>query len=82
VQLRRQLERSPEDATLSVEAETGDEHVPRPKLVVIDESLEFRDRMTSEARGIGVDVVGDAAARDALGVLTGASAVVVDLAGA
>jgi diguanylate cyclase (GGDEF)-like protein len=80
VQLRRQLERSAEEANASAEATADEADGPRPKLVVIGESQEFRDRMVSEARSIGVEVIGVEAANDAMGVLAAANAVVVDLA--
>jgi diguanylate cyclase (GGDEF)-like protein len=79
-QIRRQLERSPDDDDGAAgEAASPESGARRPRLVIVDENLEFRDRLASEARGLGIDVVGVATASDARGLLRGTSALVLDL---
>jgi diguanylate cyclase (GGDEF)-like protein len=80
-QLRRELERSPDEvARRTEETAAQDTGVRRPRLVIVDENLEFRDRVATEARSLGIDVVGVPTANDARGLLNGASALVLDLA--
>jgi diguanylate cyclase (GGDEF)-like protein len=80
VQMRRQLERSPDEITqTAAEPEQADGSPRRPRLVIVDENLEFRDRVATEARGLGVDVIAVPSASDARGLLSGTSALVLDL---
>jgi diguanylate cyclase (GGDEF)-like protein len=79
-QIRRQLERSPDDVTQSTnEPELLDSGTRRHRLVIVDQNSEFRDRVATEARGLGVDVIGVPSASDARGLLGGTSALVLDL---
>lgn len=79
-QIRRHLERSPEEvANEADESETPEAGVRRPKLVIVDENLEFRDRVATEARSLGIDVIGVPSADDARALLPGASALILDL---
>jgi diguanylate cyclase (GGDEF)-like protein len=80
-QIRRQLERSPDEAAAhgNEEAEQSESGTRRHRLVIVDQNLEFRDRVATEARGLGVDVIGVPTADDARGLLGGTSALVLDL---
>ena len=81
VQIRRDLERSADEASRPADEDCDQETgVRRPRLIVVDESLEFRDRVTTEARSLGIEVIGVASANDARGLLGSASALVLDLA--
>ncbi|HEY4303377.1 MAG TPA: response regulator, partial [Gemmatimonadaceae bacterium] len=80
VQIRRQLERSPDEGTKKSEEPDQQDGPRRPRIVIVDETLEFRDRVATEARGIGVDVVGVPTAHDARALLGGTTALVLDLA--
>ena len=80
VQMRRQLERSPEEvAQAAAEPEQSEAGTRRHRLVIVDQNSEFRDRVATEARGLGVDVIGVPSANDARGLLGGTSALVLDL---
>jgi diguanylate cyclase (GGDEF)-like protein len=81
VHIRRNLERRPsEDASRgSVEPEQQETGTRRPRLVILDENLAFRDRVATEARSLGIDVVGVPTADDARSLLGGTSALVLDL---
>jgi diguanylate cyclase (GGDEF)-like protein len=79
-QIRRDLERSPDDADKSTEAPDQQESgTRRPRLVIVDDSLEFRDRVATDARALGIDVISVPTADDARALLRGTSALVLDL---
>lgn len=81
LQIRRDLERPADEASpVPDEEEEQNIGVRRPRLVVVDEDVEFRDRVTAEARGIGVEAIGVPSANDARGLLADAKALVLDLA--
>jgi diguanylate cyclase (GGDEF)-like protein len=81
VQIRRDLERPAEEASrLPGDDEQQDVGVRRPRLIVVDENIEFRDRVTTEARSLGIEVIGVPSAADARGLLSSANALVLDLA--
>jgi diguanylate cyclase (GGDEF)-like protein len=81
VQIRRDLERPVEEASrLPDDDEEQDAGVRRPRLIVVDENVEFRDRVTTEARSLGIEVIGVPSAADARGLLSSANALVLDLA--
>jgi diguanylate cyclase (GGDEF)-like protein len=79
-QIRRQLERpAGESATDAEDMDQQDGMSRRPRLVIVDENLEFRDRLASEGRGLGIDVVGVTSANDARGLLGATTALLLDL---
>jgi diguanylate cyclase (GGDEF)-like protein len=81
VQIRRDLERPVEEASrLPDEDEEQDAGVRRPRLVIVDENAEFRDRVATEARSLGIEVVGVQSAGEARGLLSSANALILDLA--
>jgi len=80
-QIRRDLERPADADGDNVDVpEQQEPGTRRPRLVIVDGNLEFRDRVATEARGLGIDVVGVPTADDARGLLRGTNALVLDLA--
>ena len=79
-QIRRDLERPADADGDNVDVpEQQEPGTRRPRLVIVDGNLEFRDRVATEARGLGIDVVGVPTADDARGLLRGTNALVLDL---
>jgi diguanylate cyclase (GGDEF)-like protein len=80
VQIRRELERSPHEVARAEEARQEQESgARRPRLVIVDEDVQFRERVAMEASSLGIDVVGVPAADDARGLLNGANGLILDL---